>query len=86
MMGLTAEMLARMHGISREMQDAFAARSLEKARALAACHPNHLIIGSDQVAVLDGKIIGKPHTHEKAHQQLTTASGASVSRTASAMP
>ncbi len=53
--------------------------SLEKARALAARHPNHLIIGSDQVAVLDGQIIGKPHTHEKAHQQLTRTSGASVS-------
>ena len=34
MMGLTAEMLSRMHGISREMQDAFAARS--HARAWAA--------------------------------------------------
>ena len=53
--------------------------SLEKARALAASHPNHLIIGSDQVAVLNGQIIGKPHTHTKAHQQLTSASGASVS-------
>ena len=53
--------------------------SLEKARALAASHPNHLIIGSDQVAVLDGQIIGKPHTYDKAHQQLTRASGASVS-------
>ena len=53
--------------------------SLEKARALADNHPNHLIIGSDQVAVLDGRIIGKPHTHDKAHQQLMTASGASVS-------
>ena len=53
--------------------------SLEKARALAHSHPNHLIIGSDQVAVLDGRIIGKPHTHDKAHQQLMSASGASVS-------
>ena len=53
--------------------------SLEKARALAAAHPNHLIIGSDQVAVLDGKIIGKPHTFEKAREQLLNASGASVS-------
>ncbi len=32
MMGLTAEMLARMHGISREMQDAFAARSHARAQ------------------------------------------------------
>ncbi len=53
--------------------------SLEKARALAHSHPNHLIIGSDQVAVLDGRIIGKPHTHDKAHQQLMSASAASVS-------
>jgi acetyl-CoA acyltransferase len=30
MMGLTAEMLARIHGISREMQDAFAALRLFK--------------------------------------------------------
>ena len=53
--------------------------SLEKARALATSHPNHLIIGSDQVAVLGGQIIGKPHTYDKAHQQLMSASGASVS-------
>ena len=31
MMGLTAEMLGRMHGISREMQDEFALRSHQKA-------------------------------------------------------
>lgn len=33
MMGLTAEMLGRMHGINREMQDAFAARSHQRAHA-----------------------------------------------------
>ena len=53
--------------------------SLEKAQALAASHPKHLIIGSDQVAVLGGKIIGKPRTFDNAHQQLLNASGASVS-------
>ncbi|MBW0237373.1 nucleoside triphosphate pyrophosphatase [Pseudomonas sp. D1HM] len=52
--------------------------SLEKARALANSHPGHLIIGSDQVAVLNGHIIGKPHTFDKARQQLMDASGASV--------
>jgi MAF protein len=50
----------------------------EKAQALAGSHPAHLIIGSDQVAVLDGQIIGKPHTFEKAREQLLAASGASV--------
>ena len=49
-----------------------------KAEALAARFPQHLIIGSDQVAVLDGQIIGKPHTFERARQQLTAASGSSV--------
>ncbi|AUG01175.1 septum formation inhibitor Maf [Pseudomonas sp. 09C 129] len=50
----------------------------EKARALAITHPGHLIIGSDQVAVLGERIIGKPHTFEKAREQLLAASGASV--------
>ncbi|UQY46231.1 acetyl-CoA C-acyltransferase FadA [Erwinia sp. PK3-005] len=39
MMGLTAEMLARMHHISREMQDSFAARSHQ--RAWAATQAGH---------------------------------------------
>ncbi|MGY2292213.1 Maf family protein [Pseudomonas sp. SDO528_S397] len=51
----------------------------EKARALASRHPAHLIIGSDQVATLEGRIIGKPHTFEKAREQLLLASGKSVS-------
>ncbi|MES2818431.1 MAG: nucleoside triphosphate pyrophosphatase [Pseudomonadota bacterium] len=50
----------------------------QKARALADRYPNHLIIGSDQVAVLDNQIIGKPHDLARAHAQLTTASGRSL--------
>ncbi|MCA4965281.1 MULTISPECIES: Maf family protein [unclassified Pseudomonas] len=50
----------------------------EKAQALAGIFPDHLIIGSDQVAVLGERIIGKPHTFEKARDQLLAASGASV--------
>ncbi|CAK4068727.1 Maf family protein [Vibrio sp. 16] len=37
-----------------------------------------LVIGSDQVCVIDGKIIGKPHTREKAIEQLTQQSGKSI--------
>ncbi len=37
-----------------------------KAQALAERFPHHLIIGSDQVCVLDGEITGKPHTEENA--------------------
>lgn len=51
----------------------------EKARALATDHPGHLIIGSDQVAVLgSGEILGKPHDLPRAQQQLRAASGSSV--------
>lgn len=53
--------------------------SREKAEALASAFPDHLIIGSDQVAVLGQQILGKPHTFERAKEQLTAASGASVS-------
>ncbi|MFK3973523.1 Maf family protein [Pseudomonas sp. NPDC087358] len=51
----------------------------EKATALAQQFPGHLIIGSDQVAVLGEQIIGKPHTFERALEQLTASSGKSVS-------
>lgn len=50
----------------------------QKSRALASRYQRHLIIGSDQVAALDGQILGKPHTFERAHEQLRSASGASV--------
>jgi MAF protein len=50
----------------------------QKARALALSHPAHLIIGSDQVAVLDGQIIGKPHHFESARQQLLNSSNRSL--------
>ncbi len=51
----------------------------EKARALAPTHQDHLIIGSDQVAVLEQQILGKPHTFERAKRQLRACSGKSVS-------
>ncbi|HHZ88737.1 MAG TPA: septum formation inhibitor Maf [Chromatiaceae bacterium] len=50
-----------------------------KARAKASEYPNALIIGSDQVSVIDGLIIGKPHTHDNACKQLRRASGRRVS-------
>lgn len=41
-----------------------------KARAVAHAFPNALIIGSDQVALLDGVQLGKPLTHVNAVRQL----------------
>lgn len=51
----------------------------QKARALTERFPNHLIIGSDQVAALaDGRLLGKPHDFARAREQLRAASGSSV--------
>ena len=62
-----------------ERPEALVARLAEqKARAIAPSHPGALIIGSDQVSVLDGQIIGKPHTHDRAVAQLRASSGRTV--------
>ncbi len=42
-------------------------------------HPASLVIGSDQVACLDGRILGKPGNRENARRQLRDASGRRVS-------
>lgn len=49
-----------------------------KARAIAARHPDALVIGSDQVATIDGSPIGKPGDFARAHAQLTQLSGREV--------
>jgi septum formation protein len=62
-----------------ETPEAMALRLSEaKARAVADNHPEALIIGSDQVATVDGKIYGKPGTHERAVEQLRALSGKTV--------
>lgn len=50
----------------------------EKAREVAARFPEAVVIGSDQVADLDGEALGKPGTHEVAVRQLTRCSGRTV--------
>ena len=52
--------------------------ALAKARAVSARHCDAVVIGSDQVADLDGTPIGKPGTHERAVAQLRAMSGRSV--------
>ena len=49
-----------------------------KAEAAAARWPRALIIGSDQVADLDGKAIGKPGSLDNARRQLRELSGKAV--------
>ena len=47
----------------------------DKAQAVSIIVPQAVVIGSDQVAVLDGQIMGKPGTAEKAREQLQRCSG-----------
>lgn len=46
-----------------------------KARAVAADWPDALIIGSDQVAVSNEEVLGKPGKHDTAVQQLRRLAG-----------
>ncbi|MFX1679500.1 Maf family nucleotide pyrophosphatase [Mitsuaria sp. CC2] len=62
-----------------EAPEALARRlALAKARAVAKRFPQALVIGSDQVADLDGRPIGKPGTHERAVEQLRAMRGRTV--------
>jgi 7-methyl-GTP pyrophosphatase len=49
-----------------------------KARVVAKRFPDALIIGSDQVALLDGQQIGKPLNHDNAVLQLSAMRGKTV--------
>ena len=62
-----------------EQPEQLVARLAEaKAREVAMRHNGALIIGSDQVACIDGQILGKPGNRRKAIAQLLTASGKTV--------
>lgn len=52
--------------------------AIEKAHAVALYRPKAIVIGSDQVADLQGQPIGKPLGHEKAVSQLQKMSGQTV--------
>jgi septum formation protein len=65
--------------LPNEAPDATALRlAQEKAMAIAAREPDALVIGCDQVAVLDEQQIGKPGSHEFALKQLQTMRGRRV--------
>ncbi len=52
--------------------------AMAKARAVAARFPSHVVIGSDQVADLDGLALGKPGDHARAVLQLQQMRGQTV--------
>jgi len=59
-------------------QDTALRLAREKAAAVARQAPGALVIGSDQVATLDGLQIGKPGTHARALEQLQLMRGRRV--------
>lgn len=62
-----------------ELPEATAMRlAREKAEAIGARAPGALVIGSDQVATLDGRQIGKPGNHANALEQLKSMGGRRV--------
>ena len=50
----------------------------EKALKVKSIVGEAIVIGSDQVAVLGDRILGKPHTRERAIEQLTAMQGQTV--------
>lgn len=75
----TASPQADESALSNETPDKTAQRLAEtKARSVAKTYSQALIIGSDQVAVLDGVRLGKPLTHANAVKQLQLIRGKEV--------
>lgn len=52
--------------------------AIAKASKVAECYDNALVIGADQVAVINNEPIGKPHTVTRALEQLLQASGKAI--------
>ncbi len=49
----------------------------QKALSIAVSHPQAVVVGSDQMAVSEGKLLGKPGSREGAMEQLSALSGKS---------
>ncbi len=65
--------------LSNEPAAAYVCRlARQKAYKVASVNSDAIVIGSDQCALLDGKILGKPSTHENALAQLKSARGKTV--------
>ncbi len=63
-------------GLAPEELATYLAR--KKAEAVAINARDALVIGADQLAVLDDQVLGKPGDHQKAVEQLLAASGKAV--------
>ena len=82
-LGIEFETLApdvdEARGVDESAEALVVRLSEAKARAGAAQYPDALIIGSDQVALCEGEVLGKPGNHENACRQLARLAGRQVS-------
>ncbi len=60
------------------LKDNVQAIALRKAQAVVKQYSESLIIASDQLCSVNSEVLGKPHDHEKAYEQLMKASGQTV--------
>lgn len=67
-----AEERAPAHATPDEIVRAIA---LQKASAVAAFYPQECVIGADTIVYLDGAVLGKPHTAQRAREYLTRMQG-----------
>lgn len=81
-LGLPFEVVAPRYaeesGTGGPARDLALRHALGKARSVAPLFPDRVVIGSDQVAELDGRILGKPGTPRAAVEQLTRMAGRRV--------
>ncbi len=52
--------------------------AMQKAQSVSLQHPHAIVIGSDQIAVFDGQVVGKPGERQAAIEQLCAFSGKTV--------
>lgn len=59
------------------VEQAVAEVSRKKAEAVGKNHPGRLVVAADTIVVVDGRVLGKPHSREEAAQMLRSLSGRS---------
>ena len=81
MLGLTFEIITADIDETMDpaltVEEAVAEVCRKKAQAVGQSHPDKLIVAADTIVVVDGKVLGKPHSEEEAFAMLRSLSGRS---------
>jgi len=81
MLGLTFEIITADIDETMDqtvcVEEAVAQVCRKKAEAVGRDHPGRLIVSADTIVVVEGKVLGKPHTEQEAFHMLRSLSGRS---------